>query len=198
MVICLLACTSSFTFEFALAITEVEVLPPWGSSSNTSCSLLKQLYQSYTAVFLLRPLSQQAVCKVSSISAAIFPSLQVNLTLADCSNWDTAKPLGHTFTQSPLAHDWQVPAYSHCSWTSVWFQCQADLWSAWGRDFFFRVHTLFEEGLLTLQPLWTAPMSPCHDSCGIHYKHHIVGNFMWHLYVTLNMYCDLSHYTEHG
>jgi hypothetical protein len=104
----------------------------------------------------------------------------------------SVKPLGHTFTQSPLAHDWQVPAYSHCSWTWVWFQCQADLWSAFVSIPYLR-KDFWPSNLCELHPCPSG-----HDSCGIHYKHHIVGNFMWHLHVTLNMYCDLSHYTEHG
>lgn len=48
------ACTSYFTFEFTSAFTEVEGLPPLGSSARTSCPLLKQLYQSYIAVFLFK------------------------------------------------------------------------------------------------------------------------------------------------
>ena len=159
VVICLLACTSSFTFEFASAVTEVEGLPPWGSSSSTSCSLLKQMYQSCPAAFLFKTTIQTSSLQGFQHFYSNLPKLARELDIG----WllklrHCAKPLGHTFTQSLLAHDWQVPVYSHCSWTSVSFQSQTDLQSAWGRDFFC-VHTLFEEGLLTLQPFWTAPLS---------------------------------------
>ena len=85
----------------AAAFTEVEGLPSWSSSSRTSCTLLKQLCQSYLFSFL-RSLSQQAVCKISSISAVIFPSLHMNLTLADCWNWDIVPNLLDT------------PSLDHC------------------------------------------------------------------------------------